>query len=61
MYRKFDFKNMTPETAEAEIFNLQGTTYGHNMISLILNHINKKYGEEAVDKIVRNTELYGGI
>ena len=37
--RKFDFKNLTLETAEEEIYALQGSQYGHNMIGLILGEV----------------------
>lgn len=61
MYRKFDFKNMTLETAEEEIYELQGSQFGHNMIGLILGEVAKKFGEDKAEELMINTDAYGGI
>ena len=58
--RKFDFKNLTVETAEEEIYNLQGSQFGHNMIGLILGQVAKKFGEEVADQLQIDTDAFGG-
>jgi len=60
MFNKFDFKNMTLETAEEEIYALQGSQFGHNMISLILSHIDKKYGKDVAEQLQIDTDAFGG-
>ena len=57
---KFDFKNLTPETAEEEIYKLQGTNFGHNMIGLILGQVAKKYGGDVADQLQIDTDAVGG-
>ena len=44
---KFDFTNMTLESAEEECANLVGTQFGHNMIGLILRKVEEKFGENT--------------
>jgi len=58
--RKFDFKNLTVETAEEEIYNLQGSSFGHNMIGLILGQVAKKFGEDVADQLQIDTDAFGG-
>jgi len=60
MYRKFNFKNMTLETAEEEIYALQGSQFGHNMIGLILSEVANKFGKDEAEKMMINTDAYGG-
>lgn len=60
MWNKFDFKNMTLETAEEEIYDLKGTQFGHNMIGLILGEVAKKFGEDFAEEMRINTDAYGG-
>ena len=58
--RKFDFKNLTVETAEEEIYNLQGSSFGHNMIGLILGQVAKKFGEDVADQLQIDTDAFVG-
>jgi len=60
MYRKFDFKNMTLETAEEEIYALQGSQFGHNMIGLILSEVAEKFGHDKAEELKINTDAFGG-
>ena len=60
MRNKFDFKNLTIESAEDEIYALQGSQYGHNMISLILGQVSKKFGKSVADKLQIDTDAFGG-
>tara|TARA_A100001201_G_scaffold65190_4_gene61309 strand:- start:1500 stop:1673 length:174 start_codon:yes stop_codon:yes gene_type:complete len=54
--RKFDFKNMTYESAKDEIISLKYTNYGHNMIGLILGKISDKYGDDVAEKLRKETK-----
>ena len=58
--RKFDFKNLTLETAEEEIYALQGSNFGHNMIGLILSQVADKFGEDVADQLEIDTDAFGG-
>ena len=58
--RKFDFKNLTLETAEEEIFALQGSNFGHSMIGLILGQVAKKFGEDVANQLQIDTDAFGG-
>tara|TARA_R110002167_G_scaffold93217_1_gene249999 strand:+ start:816 stop:998 length:183 start_codon:yes stop_codon:yes gene_type:complete len=58
--KKFDFRNLTLETAEEEIFALQGSNFGHNMIGLILGEVAKKFGEDVADQLQIDTDAFGG-
>jgi|TARA_R100001463_G_scaffold1094_2_gene4582 hypothetical protein len=60
MYNKFNFKNMTLETAEEEIYALQGSQFGHNIIGLILSEVANKFGKDAAEELKINTDAYGG-
>ena len=57
---RFDFNNLTLETAEREIYALQGTNFGHNMIGLILGKVAEKYGEDVADQLQIDTDAFGG-
>tara|TARA_Y100000593_G_scaffold7069_1_gene13296 strand:+ start:4243 stop:4431 length:189 start_codon:yes stop_codon:yes gene_type:complete len=57
---KFDFRNLTLETAEEEIYALQGTNFGHNMIGLILGEVAEKYGEDVANQLEIDTDAFGG-
>ena len=48
---RFDFENMTLESARNECFRVYGTTYGHNMIYIILDKVEEKFGEKEADKL----------
>jgi len=58
--RKFDFRNLTLETAEDEIFALQGSNFGHSMIGLILGQVADKFGQDVADKLQIHTNAFGG-
>ena len=48
---RFDFKNMTIESAEEECFRVYGTQFGHNMIGLIISEVEKKFGKDEAGKL----------
>ncbi len=48
---RFDFKNMTLESAESEILSVLGTPYGHNMIGIIIGQVAEKFGETEADRL----------
>ena len=47
-------KTATLEEVENKCYELIGTTFGHNMIGLILEEISNRFGEEEVDRIKDN-------
>ena len=53
---RFDFKNMTYETARDEIISLKYTNFGHNMIGIILEGISEKYGDDTAEKLRKETK-----
>ncbi len=54
---RFDFKNMTIESAEEECENVYGTPYGHNMISIICNQVKEKFGEDEADRLFEEYQV----
>lgn len=48
---RFDFENMTIESAEEECAKVFGTPYGHNMISIICNQVKEKFGVDEADRL----------
>ena len=54
---RFDFDNMTLESAAAECFKVLGTPHGHNMIGMICNSVAKKFGQDEADKLFDKYQL----
>tara|TARA_R100001443_G_scaffold90_9_gene363 strand:- start:1922 stop:2131 length:210 start_codon:yes stop_codon:yes gene_type:complete len=54
---RFDFKNMTIESAEEECENVYGTPYGHNIISIICNQVKEKFGEDEANRLFEEYQV----
>jgi len=54
---RFDFKNMTIESAKEECENVYGTPYGHNMIAIICNQVKEKFGEDEADRLFEEYQV----
>ena len=51
MRNKINLKTATLEQIEAEMLDVLGTQYGHNMICLMLNVVQERFGEEEADRL----------
>ena len=48
--RKLNIKTATIEELETECEKVQGTNYGHNIIGIICNVVNDRFGEDEADR-----------
>ena len=51
MRNKINLKTATLEQIEAEMLDVLGTQYGHNMICIMLNVVQERFGEEEADRL----------
>ena len=54
---RFDFKNMTLESAESEILSVLGTPYGHNMIGIMCGVVEKRFGETEAQELFNEYQI----
>jgi len=54
---KINLETATLEELDYECMRIMGTPYGHNMIGIICNVVEERFGEEEADKLF---ELYQG-
>ena len=47
---RLDLKTATIEELEQECESVYGTNYGHNMIGIICNVVEERFGEDEADR-----------
>ena len=50
-------KDLTLESAEDRIIDVLGTPYGHNIIAIILEQVEEKFGEVEAEKLYHEYQV----
>ena len=53
--KRINIKTASLEEIEDHIIELLGTTFGHNMIGVMLNQVKERFGKDKADELY---ELY---
>lgn len=51
MRRRINIKTATLDELEEECMELMGTSYGHNMIGIICNVVEDRFGKEDAERL----------
>ena len=52
MRRRINIKTATLDELEEECMELMGTSYGHNMIGIICNVVEDRFGKEEAERLL---------
>tara|TARA_R100001443_G_scaffold116821_1_gene138646 strand:- start:2534 stop:2710 length:177 start_codon:yes stop_codon:yes gene_type:complete len=54
---RLNIKEATIGELELECMRLQGTTFGHNMIGIICNVVDERFGEEEAERFFETYQM----
>jgi hypothetical protein len=54
---RININEATIDELELECMRLQGTTFGHNMIGIICNVVDERFGEDEADRFFETYQM----